>query len=109
MVAYARQFGRRDGDPPPLFQTVVPPRDCGWGPNLPLASLTSKRRAYPSVPRHLRVDHGLSGELDAAPWDDAERELAERRVFGCGNAVVPQVAEHMGRCLLDFHAQLTAP
>jgi len=44
-----------------------------------------------SRPLLLRVDNGVPGELDRV----------RRRLKQCGNAVVPQVAEHIGRLIVE--------
>lgn len=98
IVAYPSGVRGRNGDSPSLFQSVVP-QEPGWGiTNLPLASLTSNGRSYLDFPSDLRVGNGLSPRLDTP----AARDMAAARVKGCGNAVVPGVAEHVARCVVDF-------
>lgn len=54
------------------------------------------RRSYPRIPERLFVDNGLS--IDALKLG----------MTSCGNAVVPQVAEHLGRCILKLEKELYA-
>ena len=48
---------------------------------------TAPRRLWPAEPAVDRVAHGVPGRVD--------------RLRGLGNAVVPQVAEHIGRMIMD--------
>ena len=92
VVAYARSLGGHDGIPTQLFKPITPQGDPQWTPGLPMASLTSNQRTYRSFPEHLRVGDGVPFGME--------------RLKGCGNAVVPAVGEHVGRCLLEFHQQV---
>jgi DNA (cytosine-5)-methyltransferase 1 len=60
--------------------------------NVTTIRLNDLEFTYPSIPEHLRVDHGLSFEL-------SEIEAAIR---GYGNAVAPPVAKWIGERIISF-------
>lgn len=87
IVAYAG--GQRWPDEPALFQApdqsqVFEPWASGEG----FQSVVSARCTLGRIPEDLRKPDGLPFGME--------------RIRGCGNAVVPQIAEHVGRCLLAF-------
>ncbi|WP_049807069.1 hypothetical protein [Pseudofrankia inefficax] len=55
------------------------------------------------------------GRLTPEPWERGTPRLATgiphqtERLRGLGNAVVPQVAEHVGRILLDLATRVDVP
>jgi DNA (cytosine-5)-methyltransferase 1 len=105
LVAYPRGVRWRDGDCPPLFSRGLPAQPGPWASDEPVVTFAHSGRAYAGIPSHLRMDDGAAAGLDAAALKAYWRQAAER-VKGCGNAVVPQVAEHVGRCLVDFDLSL---
>lgn len=60
-----------------------------WSPNPPTVYLADIGRSYPEIPEHLRVGDGLPEGLD----------ITKERIKSLGNAVVPQVVTHVGRCI----------
>lgn len=98
IVAYPSGERGRDGDHAQLFQRVHAEGVGHWPPTQSLATVEIEGRAYVDLPESVRVADGVPGWVDIA-----ERRLAAARVKGCGNAVVPQVGEHVGRCLVRFH------
>ncbi len=104
VVAHAR--GVRGGNDlwPQLFKPVDREEFPEWRTAQRLGSVSIVGRAYPQLPERFRVVDGTAGELDA----DTRRVFAAR-VKGCGNAVVPQVAAHVGRCLTEHHLRRCGP
>jgi len=101
IIAYPKSnFGGSTG-----FSNIFTENKSGLGKYLRLASKvtwngiqidrkneTSYTANFPE-PIFLRMADGLSTELD--------KDIAARRMKTCGNAVVPQVVEYIGRCILD--------
>lgn len=102
VLAHARGLGRRDELHEKLFGAVDSQELRKRWAERTLGPVEIMGRAYPGLPGHLRMD-----DWAAAPLDENERPIAGARIKGCGNAVVPQVAEHAARGLLNFHHALT--
>lgn len=105
VVAYARRERCDDGGEPQIFAPIARKELSRWTPTQSLECVEVVGRAYPGLPAHLRMDDGLAARLDAVDKrvSEAARLEAWERIHACGNAVVPDVAEHVGRCLLSFH------
>ena len=103
IVAHARSLGRRDALWPQFFTGITPQKSGGWVPAGMLEPVSLVGVTYPGVPAHLRVADGFAGGLDAAQWSPACRQQAWNRVKASGNAVVPAVAEYVGRRLVTMH------
>ena len=58
----------------------------------PRIYLSDIGNTYPEIPQYLRVDNGLSEELDTI----------NERIKCLGNSVVPQVVTHVGRRIQDY-------
>jgi len=95
IVAYPCSERWHDGDGAQLFEGIVRAKHSQWPPNSGLANFTFNGRAYSGIPESVRMDDGLPG--------------GAHRVKACGNAVVPQVAEHVARRIIAHHGQLPAP
>jgi len=54
--------------------------------------INSIRYSYPEIPEHLRVDDGLSFELDEI----------KQRIKACGNSIVPEIAYQIGLSIKQF-------
>lgn len=105
----AGRLGRGDDDGAPLFARLARSQFSAWQPAQLLECFEVCGVAYPALPQHLRVSDGLSPRLDEARLTAKERRVSTTqvadgaaRIKGCGNAVAPPVAEHVGRCIAHW-------
>lgn len=87
IVAYTKRL-RWDGAQ--VFDWSDPPQPRTWSSEKVRGVAEVEGRSYRRHPRLLRMGNGISAAMD--------------RLRGCGNAVVPQVAEYVGRRITSFYA-----
>jgi DNA (cytosine-5)-methyltransferase 1 len=104
--AYPGRFGRPDDVRASLFNSVARQKFEGWQSADVLGHSPIVGVTYPELPTHLRMADGFPPRLDSADLKPKERrELTKsvpygaQRVKGCGNAVAPPVAAHVGRAI----------
>ncbi len=83
IVAYSKRLG---WPCPAVFAGIDPPKPGRWASAKAGRLVEAYGRRYRAYPSRLRVGDGLAAGVD--------------RIRGCGNAVVPQAAEWIGRRLL---------
>jgi DNA (cytosine-5)-methyltransferase 1 len=91
IVAYAKRLG---WDGAALLQAGHPDQSAAWSSAEDGGLVEIAGRAHRGYPEHLRVDDGTPAPVD--------------RIRGCGNAVVPQVAEWIGRRIAAHHRQASS-
>ncbi len=105
-MANASGFGRADAVRASLFAGHHRKEFEGWKTTDAVGFVSLVGTAYPQLPAHLRTPDGVSARLDVAGLKPSERRALIRtvpwgaqRVKGCGNAVAPPVAAHVGHCI----------
>lgn len=88
IVAHPRRLGRGVG--PEVFDSLAADQLREWVPAVDSGLVEIAGRAYRNYPERVRVGDGSTPVVD--------------RIRGCGNAVVPQVAEQLGRKLVAYLA-----
>lgn len=88
IVAYAQRLGWAC---PAIFAGVPRPKPRSWPSNKVRGLIEARGRLYRAYPSALRLGDGLSAGMD--------------RIKGCGNAVIPQAGEWIGRRLIQVIEQ----
>ena len=63
------------------------------------------KRTFPEIPNHLRNDDGISEILDICvmgkDYHVGPTHIIQHRIRALGNAIVPQLTEYIGNCIID--------
>ena len=67
--------------------------------------ISDLERTFPEIPNHLRNNDGISERLDRSimgkDYHVGPTHVIQHRMKSIGNAILPQLTEYIGKCILD--------